>query len=166
MPLGLMRIHRWKLIITPMILMFFQVLVDGKFKASYNVCKQFGNFSLPTSFNDTHTHTLKVDVIAWWATGLSRIPRAIDSKVTRRNSYSFYTSDCGVLRNCTLTPNCANSANSWKCLKFNHHHKASILSCSSRKYCCKREWMLYLNMRMCVHTYIKDLNMDIDETLV
>ena len=28
---------------------FFEVLVDGKLKAS--------NFSLPTIFNDTHTHT-------------------------------------------------------------------------------------------------------------
>ena len=132
MRLGLMRIHRWKLIITPMILMFFfQVLVDGKLKAS--------NFSLPTIFNDTHTYTLKVDVIAIyrWAMGLSRIPRAMDSKVTRRNSYSFYTSDCGVLRNCTLTPNCANSANSWKCLKFNHHHKASILSFSAASFAAK-----------------------------
>ena len=144
---------------------FFQVLVDGKFKASYNVCKQFSTVTLASLlFSMTHTHTLKVDVIAWWATGLSRILRAMDSKVTRRNSYSFYTSDGGVLRNCTLTPNCANSANSWKCVKFNHHHKASILSCSSRKCCCKREWMLYLDMRMCVHTYIKDLYMDIEET--
>lgn len=128
---GLMRIHRWKLIITPMILMFF---------LRFWLMENWKPVTLASLlFSMTHTHTLKVDVIAiyWWAMGLSRIPRAMDSKVTRRNSYSFYTSDCGVLRNCSLTPNCANSANSWKCLKFNHHHKASILSFSAANFAAK-----------------------------